>query len=249
MRLPAVALAILCAAIPAAAQQPPLVTDRPDFTESPVAVTRLQLEGGYTLSRGDGAAEHALGELLVRVPVAPRLELRLGLNSHLWTRAADGEWVSGFQDASIGAKLALTEFEPVRPAAALLVGTTLPTGAAPFGEDGFQPEAKLALAWPLSARAGLSSNLNYAYASEGGERYHRFAGSLSLGYALTERLGSYVELFGFAPEAPGSSSVAYANGGFTFGLAEDLQLDLRAGLELASGAPAHFVGVGVAWRR
>lgn len=212
-------------------------------------MTRLQLEGGYTLSRGAGATEHALGEVLVRIPVAARLELRLGLNSLLWARAPDGGWQAGFEDASVGAKLALTAFEPTRPAAALLVGTTLPTGAAPFGEDGLQPEAKLALAWPLSERAGLSSNLNYAYASEGGERYHQFAGSVSLGYALTERLGSFVELFGFAPEAPGSSTVAYANGGFTFGLTDDLQLDLRAGLELASGALAHFVGAGLAWRR
>src|SRR5690606_15296247 len=101
--------ALLLAAVPAAAQPPPLVTDRPVSTESAVAVSRPQLESGYTLTRGGGAREHALGEVLVRLPLVARFELRLGLNSHLWTRNAGGVEAAGFEDASVGGKLVLAE--------------------------------------------------------------------------------------------------------------------------------------------
>ncbi|MGH7563856.1 MAG: hypothetical protein ACREK5_05485, partial [Gemmatimonadota bacterium] len=75
------AAAVLLAAVPIPAILnaqivAPLVTDRPDFTESALTVPRgdPQLESGYTLTRADDADEHALGEVLLRIGVAGRLE-------------------------------------------------------------------------------------------------------------------------------------------------------------------------------
>src|SRR5687767_7085827 len=64
-----------------------IVTDRPDFTESPVAVPRgaVQVEMGNTYERADDVRANTLGEMLVRVGVHRGLELRLGLPSYVRT--------------------------------------------------------------------------------------------------------------------------------------------------------------------
>jgi hypothetical protein len=56
-------------ALAATADDEPLVTDRPDFTESAATVTRgrTQVEMGYTFTSAGDFDEHAMGELLVRI--------------------------------------------------------------------------------------------------------------------------------------------------------------------------------------
>jgi hypothetical protein len=108
----------------------PLVSDRPDFTESASVVpTRyVQVESGYTVSRDASVTTQALGEVLARIGLHPRVELRLAPNSY--TQERDGrQRVSGFQDVSIGTKLALTPgadaFHLLKPQVALIVGSVV----------------------------------------------------------------------------------------------------------------------------
>ena len=62
----------------------PLVTDRPDFTESTKTIPRghLQIEAGFTFvydRRGDDRLrDHAAPELLLRIGLADDFELRIG---------------------------------------------------------------------------------------------------------------------------------------------------------------------------
>ncbi|MBA3585213.1 MAG: transporter [Gemmatimonadetes bacterium] len=238
---------------PGDAQAPPspLVTDRPDFTESPLAVLpgQIQLEAGYTLT-GDGRTdEHTLGEVLVRIGVADGLEARLGLESHVWIEGPAGD-DAGFEDPSLGIKLALADgaVRPgLRPAVGLLIGTTVP-GADDFGEGEWQPEATLALAWDLADGLSLGSNLGYAYASESGERFDQAFASLAFGFDLAPRVAGYLETFGFSDANPQGDDAAVVNGGATFLVHEDFQLDARAGAGLNGAAPDFFAGVGVAYR-
>lgn len=228
----------------------PLVTDRPDFTESAetVAAQQVQIEAGYTFTREEGADEHALGEVLVRIGLLDRIELRVGLSSYVWM---DGHGAddAGLEDPSIGAKIELADSPAgsgARPAVAILAGITTP-GADDFDEGVWQPEAKLALAWELGSM-GLGSNVGYAWVQEADERIHQLSASAALGFDLAERLGGYVELFGFAPVDPGGRDALLANGGVTFLVHPDLQFDARIGAGLAGPAPDVFVGVGVAHR-
>lgn len=142
--------------------------------------------------------EHTQGELLLRVGAWQSLELRIGITSYVVTRSPSGN-SSGINDGLLGVKIKLVEgsggFGLDRPDVALIATTTLPTGSNAFREKKLQPEAIIAIAWDLSKRFALMSSLNYAYASEEGVRFSQFSGSISFGYTLTERFGSYLECF------------------------------------------------------
>ena len=233
----------------------PLVTDRPDFTESAetVARGRFQIEGGATWTESDEEDELSGGEVLVRVGVAPRFELRLGVDS--WVRLdlpGEGADVDGFVDPSLGAKAVLRHDADDRrgtPQLALIFGTTLPIGSSELREPHAQPFTVLAASWDLNDTVSLGSNLGAAYVSDGGEQYAELAATVAAGFGLTQKLGAYVELFGFLPEDDGGPESSYFDAGLTRLLSNDLQLDVRVGVGLDRDAADYFAGVGVAWRR
>lgn len=227
----------------------PLVTDRPDFTESALTVPRgsLQLESGYTFTGAEDADEHTLGEVLLRIGLLDRLEARIGLGAHAWIEAP-GEDASGFEDPSLGMKAVLAREETAGVAAAVLAGTSVPIGDGDVGEDDWQPEIKLAVSRGLSEAFALAANAGYARASEDGEGFDQGSASLSLGIGLSERWGAYAEAYGTFPVSPSGDDEAVLNGGFTLLLHPLLQLDARAGAGLSEAAPDFFVGVGIARR-
>lgn len=231
----------------------PLVTDRPDFTESAVTVAprRVQVEAGYTLGRSGEARDHSIGEVLGRVGLSQRVELRLGFNSFQLVEAG-GDHESGFQDLALGLKLKLLSGSErprlLGPAVALLVGGALPTGSEGVGAGGGAAEAKLALAWPLGSRFSLGSNLNVGWLDLAEASFVQFSGSLSLGASLSERLGAYLEAFGFASGDDAGLQASFLNGGLTLGLGANLQLDGRAGFGFDDPRPNYFAGLGFAVR-
>lgn len=231
----------------------PLVTDRPDFTESTstVPLGHFQVEGGTTLSRVEDVDSTTFGELLVRIGTGERWETRVGLGSYARVETPLDE-VSGFEDPFVGIKLRFTEdpgdLAPGQPAASLIVSTSIPAGDEGLTDDEWVPDAKLALAWELTPRFSLSSNLNYAYAVDGDDRLHQLGATLSGSLSLTDRVGSYLEWYGFSEETRDGPSTHYVNGGVTFLINNDLQVDARIGTGLNDADPDWFVGVGAGVR-
>lgn len=225
-----------------------LVTDRPDFTESTSTLPpgHFQIEGGATVSRVEDVDSTSFGELLVRIGTGERWETRLTAGYARVETPFDE--FSGLEDPSVGFKVRFTddpgELGPGQPAAALIVATSIPAGDEELTDDEWVPEAKLALAWELTSRLGLSSNLNYAYLVDGDERLHQLGATLSGSLSLTDRLGAYLEWFGFNEETKDGPSTHYVNGGVTFRINSDLQVDARVGTGLNDADPDWFVGVG-----
>ena len=232
----------------------PIITDRPDFTESTQTVPRgrMQLEGGATVSRRGGGRDLTIGELLLRVPAGSRSELRFGINSYEVQRGG-GVRTAGKDDVSIGAKFRLRDAETgtqlLAPRVSLIVATTVPSGARALREEKWQPGAKLLLGWDLTEKLGLSANLNYDYASDGGQRFHQVSASASLGYPLSERTGLFAEAFAFFPGSAGGRDEKFVNSGLTYLINDDFQLDARVGLGIDNGfGPDYFAGVGASRR-
>lgn len=231
--------------------QEPIVPDRPDFTDGVQIVRALQVEGGVTLSRTESERELAVGEIMVRVPVVNRLELRLVAPSYVRVRDHDVTQ-SGFGDAAVGFKLALTEGNPTSkaiPATAFLATTSVPIGSDEVSDDAYQPEVKVALEWEVSDSLGLGVNLGYARPSDGGERFDQLFATISAGMSISESVGAFVEVYAFNHADASSGSAAYADTGLSYLVNPDLSLDARIGFGLGNDVGSEtFVGVGVSRR-
>lgn len=235
----------------------PLVTDRPDFTESSLTVPagHVQVEGGATFTQQGDEKSNSLGEILVRIGLGQKTEVRLGVGSYgsIDPGVPGAATLSGYEDPSVGIKIMLTEADmnllpPGRPVMALLLGTSVPVGSDELTADEWQPEAKLLMAWELNDWLSLASNLIYGYPTDGDERFHQAGASLSAAFSLTDRWGAFLEGYGFSKESVDGSSTTYVNGGFTFGVSNDVQLDVRVGAGLDDPSPNWFAGVGAAVR-
>lgn len=222
----------------------PMVTDRPDFTESAVAVRRLQIEAGYTLTPDGATDDHRVGEVLLRIPAVDRLELRLGLPS--WEGSGPPGIDEGFGDASVGAKVELVRGGTTgRPRVALLAGADLPVDDR--GSEGAVPGARLAASMPLSPRLGLAVNAGAASSEDPAGRFAELVGSVALGLELGGGLGVYGELYGFE-RTGGRPADGFADAGVTWGLGPDLQLDARVAVPLDGDGEDFALGVGISAR-
>jgi hypothetical protein len=232
----------------------PLVTDRPDFTESSSSVGRgvLQLEAGATYVDFEGGTRVAtLGEVLLRWGIVERLELRFLLPTYAWEDGR-GYDASGFVDTGIGLKY---QFKDPRGAgiiggmeAAVIASTTLPTASGDFESSQLQPGAVASLGWDLSRDLGLGMNFGIASPVDGDDRFTSLWISAALGIGLTDTTSVFVELFGFDREEDRGPNTLTFQTGATYLLSDDLQLDLRAARRLSDSGPDLLLGAGVSMR-
>lgn len=239
----------------------PLVTDRPDFTNSAatVGLGLTQIEEGYTYSynaNGVGSTtSHSFPETLVRMGVlAEWFEARLGWN---YSAAANTEFGAGKSDDSgseplyLGVKLALAGQEDFLPETGLVVQTSVPTGPTNVSGDETLPGVAWLYGWDLNdwiSLGGMSQG-NRALDSQTSKPYFEYSQSWSVGYDLSEQLGAYTEWYVIAPDgADFDPCQNYFDAGFTYLLSDNLQLDIRYGVGLNEGADDYFAGAGVTWR-
>ena len=231
----------------------PIITDRPDFTESAVTIPLgfTQSEMGSTYTREDGVRSISTGETLFRVGVARRVELRITAPTYTFERSAAGN-AEGLEDAGLGVKIALHDGpeQPgsAEPTVAVIVGLSLPSGARPFRSRGALPEVKFLAAWNLTERVSFGSNINWARTEDAGSAYSEWSGSGTFGLALSERAGVFVEYFAFGGGQAAWQRREYVNSGLTYLLGSSTQLDARAGVRVRDPGKGVFFGVGVSRR-
>jgi hypothetical protein len=244
---------IICLLLsPALLADEPLITDRPDQTESAsiVPAGTVQLESG--LLDADGS-DNLAGASLFRIGLAQRLELRIGFDE--WPLQGADRSV----DSSIGAKLSFRENDGRKPAIALLASISQRVGGQPANSaNKLRPTLRLALSNRLNDRFSLGYNvgiktvsrLQIAGAPPPGQEHllSRSFWTLSCGYSASEKVGLFVEAFGeqaLSDDQPTESSL---NGGLTWLLRPRIQLDLYVGGGLAEASADSFVGAGVSYR-
>lgn len=238
----------------------PLVTDRPDFTESSSTVGRgvNQLEMGYTFTHDeDGTTStrsQTYPEILWRRGIlAEWLELRLG-----WTYGEERVNTAGAvanqgdsEDIYLGFKIALTPQECWLPEMALLPQMTIPVGG-PFSAEEVLPGVNWLYSWEINDCWGIggSTQVNRALDGATNASYMEVAQSIATGVSLTEEVGAYAEWYAFFPDsADTEQNEHYLNGGFTYLWNNDVQFDIRAGVGLNDAADDYFLGTGASFRR
>ena len=238
--------------------KPELVTDRPDQTESSSVVPPgyVQIETGWSLTRnqegGIRTDTHTFPGTLFRIGALNRMELRLGYGGAVWEQtrqAGQSTDASGSGDMGIGTKIYFWEEQKWVPEVALLAGVVLPVGKEQFSRGRPDPSFRFSLSHTLSDRLSLGYNLGPAWESELEETGDRDTFSLFdytavLGIGLNERAGLFVEVFGQIPfNAKGGPRHSF-DGGLTYLIRDNLQIDGSAGIGLSDSADDWFVGLG-----
>ena len=230
-----------------------LITDRPDFTESPqtVAAGRVQIEGGVTFERVGNAKATTVGETLIRVGTSKKSELRIGWPSYLSVR--DGGKTDGLDDGSLGVKFALASgsgYGFKRPALGVILATSIPSGAKRIAERTYAPEIKLAAGVDLNERWSLGANIGAARPTDGGQRFTQLLATASFAYGVSDKVGAYFEGYTFSKTDPSGNSARYLNTGLTYQVNPNFQLDARVGFGVNNdiNGPDYFCGIGAARR-
>ena len=233
-------------------QAEPLVTDRPDATESSsvIAPQFAQFEVGLTTGDdADGESFTQSSGSLLRVGMVEDWELRLG-----WDGYQDGPEGAGAGNGLLGFKyrIAPESRELFLPEMALLVHTTVPWGADDFSSDKFDPSFLLAFSHTLNDSWSLGYNLGAELATSkkatgGNTTDSSGLYSVALGYEATEQLGLFIEVFGDVGLSAETSSTSL-DGGFTWLFSDDSQLDVFAGVGLDADADDWFLGIGYSIR-
>lgn len=244
----------------------PLVTDRPDVTESTDAVPRgrVQLEMGYTFTYDrEGRARtrsHTAPEGLLRIGLFEDFELRLGWDGYTFTHLLEPvkgrtgrtvlveDWSQGAEDASLGFKYKLAEQDGWRPHLGVIASASVPSGSAGVTSGDVDPALVFAWAYDVTERLSIAGNVGVGAPTEGSSRFVQTGASVTAAFALTERTGAYAEYFGSYPNTHHTDCAHSLNGGLTYLVSDDFQIDVRAGFGLNEEADDFFTGVGFAWR-
>jgi hypothetical protein len=134
--------------------------DRPSFSSSAhtVPAGHVQLEGGVSRWRYGNAEGDNVGELLVRVGVSDRIEMRALVPSYLIVRDPGGR-VSGADDTLVESKFRFRSRD--RAAFGILASAILPTGSRSVAEHTFQPGATLISDIQAKKFVSITSNVGY----------------------------------------------------------------------------------------
>jgi hypothetical protein len=240
----------------------PLVTDRPDFTESSVTVGNgvTQVEMGYTYTYDDdtnsSTRSHSYPQTLFRIGMlADWFELRIDWNyaDEIGTEFGGGgtNSLTGAEDLGIGCKIALTPQEKILPETALILQSTVPSGSSDFTAKEMLPGVGYLYSWDVTDffSTGGETQANRAADGETGDFYVEFAQSWTTGQAWTERVSTYAEWFVLVPcGADTDHTQHYFDSGFTVLLSDNIQWDIEAGVGLNAAADDYFVGTGLSVR-
>lgn len=232
---------LLAFARPGAAlpQAQPLITDRPDFTESPFVVPlgSVQIEAGLTRQQDRHHRETSGPEALIRWSPAERLELRLEPPGYVRS-----ESLRGYTDTSLGAKVEVGRFGAWSVGAIASLG--LPTGEDRVSVGRTVPTFILAAGRDLTEAWSVGTQGSVGRPDVGGGVV--LASTLVFARALTPTLGAFLEAA--AEDEPGAPAAAVLHAGLTFLLSPLLQVDIHATRGLPGTRGSSTVGLGVSTR-
>lgn len=225
-----------------------VVPDRPGFGDGSAIVAggHIQVEAGYGFSDFGPARQHDFGQLLVRYGISERVELRGLLNSYSVLDNGDDE--QGLQDLALGAKVNLVAGDGAvlgTPNVTLIATAGLPTGNEAFTNDAVVTEVKLAADGVLAERLGIGANLGYSINVDDTDRNLVIA-YVALGTTLPNQpdLGFFAGFYSLFPQE--GDSTTGVDGGLTWLLNPQTQLDVNLGTGLGDNALDVAFGVGIA---
>ncbi|WP_162126688.1 transporter [Flavobacterium phycosphaerae] len=225
----------------------PIQADRPDQTETPAIVPKgmFQVETGFTFQKNENHNETwSLPSTLWKYGVNGNFEVRL--ITEFVSEKIDDEKLSGFSPVLIGFKVSLCQEKGIVPKTSFIGHVSLPNAASSkYKTDYSAPEFRFTMQHTLSEKLSLGYNLGCEW--DGVTPATTYIYTLTTGYAVTNKLGSYIELFGFAPQD--DSANHNLDGGVTYLITDNFMVDLSSGVGLTDNAPEHYIAFGFSFRQ
>ena len=243
----------------------PLTSDRPGATTSPGIVPPCypQAEIGWTHTEdkdtsGTQTKLDQFPNTLLRFGVTPNAEVRVGYVGYNWQnrypRNEAGASSNGSGDASLAVKYRFLEASGWLPESAFLGQLSIPVGADNFTSHRADPSFLFAFSNPLTDFMSFSYNLGASWQtlqdSDTGQNHtlSNFNYTANLSFSLTGHLGAYVEAYGNIAMNPSNSPANLVDGGFTYLILENFQVDISGGKGISEAAADWYVGAGFTYR-
>lgn len=229
-----------------AQEMEPIQADRPDQTETPAIVPKgmYQVETGFAFQKNNSESQTiTTPSSLWKYGVNENFEIRL--ITEFATDKTENTKISGLQPVLIGCKIKISDEKGILPKTSFIGHISLPNLASKkFKADYLAPEFRFTMQHTLSEKLSLGYNLGAEW--DGFTPEPTFIYTLTSGYAVTEKLGAYVELFGFSPQKDKANH--NLDGGLTYLINSNFMLDFSAGIGITENAPKHYFAIGFSFR-
>lgn len=238
-----------------------IITDRPDQTEAPtltpVGFIQIEIGAQTEFDKNKENREESQNTLfnttLWKYGVSKNIELRLiteYAGEKIKYNAFDNSTkttslYSGFNPISVGTKIAIQKEHGIIPDISLISHLELPYfGAERYKPKNIIPRFRFLFAHTLNDRFTFSYNLGAEWESESTATTGIY--TASLGISLIKNLSMFVEGYGFLRE--NTAPDHRLDGGFTYVIKNNVQLDCSGGIGLTENAPDYFVSAGLSFR-
>lgn len=229
-----------------AQELPPIQTDRPDQTECSYLVPKghFQFEMGFNYEQiTTNATNLVLPTVLWKFGVNSNFELR-AITEMINAKAIKSN-ITGINPVGVGFKAKLSEAKGIAPITSFIGHIYIPQLTSPeFSSNSFASDFRFTMQHALTSRLNIGYNLGAEW--DGNSSETTFIYTLTFAYAFTDNIGGYIEVFGFVPDQ--SKANHLADGGFTFLLAKNIQLDISGGYKLTDNAPDYYGSLGFSMR-
>ena len=226
---------------------PEIETDRPDQTEcsSVIPQKTFQIETGYVFEKDDNFQTHYFLTSLFRIGLFQNAELRIIAGEYFISQSKSDTInirSEGFSPFSIGTKIHISEERGIIPQSCFIAH--LSHEYTPFSANTITPDFRFSMSHTLSKKVSLGYNLGGEW--ERSAYSFRWIYTLTTAFALTEKLGMYVEAFGDVAEK--ALPKHQFDAGFTFLTKNNFQFDCSGGFALNKNSPDYFLSFGFGWR-
>jgi hypothetical protein len=236
-----------------------LETDRDSFTPatSTVSKGRTIFESAYSYSKTrEGEDAHSLPEIVTRIGISERVELRLGWNYEIegGGSVSNGHGGSfrgeaGAEEESqmlYGIKVALTSQDGWRPGSSCIIQGKTPTSGP---ENDSDLQLGYVFGWEIEEVWQLDSSFRYSATNEEDDEFNLWAPSFVIKYQASERWNIHGEYFGiFSDGREVEMQPQYFSPGVHYLISEDIEIGVRTGWGLNDDSADFFANVGLGLR-
>ncbi|WDI43312.1 transporter [Bremerella sp. P1] len=208
---------------------------------------RVQIEGGYSYLRGPNGfgSQHAVPDMLLRMGLSDRLELRLGWPGVVFN---DGGSTNTL-DPTIGVVYDLWGQDGYRPLTAVHVALPVSMEGNPFALNSFQPLTEVMYSWQVSPWAAVTGRTGFALFDVFGDDYTQIQQSLSYDVVLTDRVGAFVSWEMLADiGSQDDTSQHMLGGGLSYLLSDRWAISWRSAFGVNEAAPDFLNDIRLAYR-